>query len=239
MLGLITLAGATVMLHLGRSVTLMIIGRIAQGGSASVVWIVGLSMLADTIPPEEIGQAMGYVFTAMSLGMLLGPLLAGIIFDKAGYDAVFGLAYGVIAIDVLMRLLVIEKKVAARWKEEDTPQTDEQVVWPSTPIGDGDMDIELVHRQNARRAEPKKSENDSERSELDLIESPIRRRKAPAIVTLLKSKRLLAACWATVATGILMTSIESTMPLYVKSIWSWTSTGAGKSFRQHCPSMID
>jgi predicted MFS family arabinose efflux permease len=49
----------------------LIAGRVLQGISAGIVWIVGLALLVDTIGPNDIGQAMGYVALSMSMSMLL------------------------------------------------------------------------------------------------------------------------------------------------------------------------
>jgi len=49
LLGLVLLAAATVMLCLGRSMAVLVTGRILQGLSASVVWVVGLALVADTV----------------------------------------------------------------------------------------------------------------------------------------------------------------------------------------------
>lgn len=108
--GLLALAGATILLQLGRNIGVLILGRVLQGFSAAVVWVVGLAMLADTIPKSELGQAMGYVLIAMSLGVFLGPLLGGVVFERAGYNAVYAMAYVLIALDVVLRILLVEKK---------------------------------------------------------------------------------------------------------------------------------
>ena len=61
-----------------------------------------------------MAPAMGLMDTSMSVGILLGPLLCGIVFDRAGYGAVFRTAYTLIGLDIVLHLLLIEKKVAAR-----------------------------------------------------------------------------------------------------------------------------
>jgi len=66
LLGLFALGGSTAMLCAGRGLALLLAGRILQGLSASVVWTVGLALLSDTVPKEEIGQAMGYATSAYS-----------------------------------------------------------------------------------------------------------------------------------------------------------------------------
>lgn len=83
MVGLLALAGSTIFLVVGNSLALIVVGRILQGLSAAVVWVVGLALLQDTVGSESIGQAMGYVGIAMSLAYLLGPLLGGIVFERS------------------------------------------------------------------------------------------------------------------------------------------------------------
>lgn len=86
--GLVVLLGSTVMLCLGRSVKLLVAGRLIQGLSASVVWCVGLALLADTAGQHDAGQAMGFVSLAYTMGVLVAPLLGGVIYAQAGYYAV-------------------------------------------------------------------------------------------------------------------------------------------------------
>jgi MFS family permease len=113
--GLFALGGATILLNVGPNIGLLILGRILQGISAAVVWCVGLALLADTVDKEEIGQTMGYVFAAMSVGVLLGPMLGGVVFEKGGYNEVYAMAYILIGVDIALRLIMIEKKVAKKW----------------------------------------------------------------------------------------------------------------------------
>lgn len=59
LLGLLALTGATVMLHVGSSVGVLIAGRILQGISAAVVWTVGLALMVDTAKKQSVAQYMG------------------------------------------------------------------------------------------------------------------------------------------------------------------------------------
>lgn len=95
LLGLLALLGATVLLNVGSNIGVLVVARILQGISAAVVyvsptlpvifdnadmnslrWVVGLALLADTVPQERLAQAMGYVSVGMSLGILVAPLLS-------------------------------------------------------------------------------------------------------------------------------------------------------------------
>lgn len=59
LLGLLALTGATIMLHVGSSVGVLIAGRLLQGVSAAVVWTVGLALMVDTATSQNVAQYMG------------------------------------------------------------------------------------------------------------------------------------------------------------------------------------
>jgi MFS family permease len=118
LLGLVALAGSTVLLCLGKTVALLIVGRLLQGLSAAIVWSVGLALLADTMG-RNIGYAMGWVGIAMSVGLLISPVIGGAVYAAAGYYAVYYIAFAVIFLDIVLRLVLIEKKVARQWIRDD------------------------------------------------------------------------------------------------------------------------
>ncbi|KAH6712857.1 MFS transporter-like protein [Leptodontidium sp. MPI-SDFR-AT-0119] len=119
LIGLLALAGATIMLCLARTVALLIVGRILQGLSAAIVWTVGQALLVDTVGQKDIGQILGYVSISMSVGILLAPLLGGIVYERSGYYPVFYMAFGLIALDILLRMVLIEKKIARQWLKDE------------------------------------------------------------------------------------------------------------------------
>lgn len=121
LLGLLALAGATLLLCLGRSITAMLIGRMLQGASAAVVWAVGLALMADTVRPTEIGQMVAWVSLSLTLAELVAPLLGGIVFNKGGYFPVFYMSFGMIIIDIILRVLLVEKKIAKQWLVTEEP----------------------------------------------------------------------------------------------------------------------
>ncbi|KAF2429387.1 MFS transporter-like protein [Tothia fuscella] len=211
-LGLVALGGATILLNLGPNIGILILGRVLQGISAAIVWTVGLALLADTVPQSEIGQTMGYVFAAMSVGMLLGPLLGGVVFEKGGYNEVYAMAYVLIGVDIALRLFMIEKKVAKKWQTSDRLST-------------GGIDLNSV-------LEPEKSASPTPTAVNVATPSvPARQRsRYPPVITLLKSRRLLCALWGCLVVAILMTQFDSVLPLYVRDTFHWSSTGAGLIF---------
>lgn len=123
LIGLVCLAGSTIFLCLGRTIALLIIGRILQGLSAAIVWTVGLALMADTVP-DKIGEAMGYSAIAMSMGLLVSPAIGGAVFAAKGYYAVYYIAFGCIFLDIVLRLILIEKKIARQWIGDEGESSD-------------------------------------------------------------------------------------------------------------------
>ncbi|KAL9000971.1 MAG: hypothetical protein Q9169_000455 [Polycauliona sp. 2 TL-2023] len=119
LIGLFALAGATLMLCFGHTIAVLIAGRLLQGVSAAIVWTVGLALLVDTVGQKEIGQVMGYISISMSVAILVAPLLGGVVYDRRGYFAVYYMAFALIIVDIILRVVLIEKKVACRWEKHD------------------------------------------------------------------------------------------------------------------------
>ena len=221
LIGLVVLSGATIMLCIGTSIGILVAGRLLQGLSAAVVWTTGLALLVDTVGQKEVGQTMGIISLAYSISILCGPMLGGIVYAKSGYYAVFYMAFGLIAVDVFLRLTFIEKKVAARWLpaievplSEDRKRVDERVgiqMSPQAQDGIG-RDEQPSYSAHAERLDSRKA------------------RKLPPVVFLLKSRRILTAFWGIMVVASLMTAFDSTLPLYVNKIFGWNSFGSGLLF---------
>jgi multidrug resistance protein len=87
--GMLSLAAATIVFALSVNVYVLIFARLIQGISGAATWSAGLALLADTYGPEERGGKLGLAMSVMSVGMLLGPVAGGLIYDNLGYTATF------------------------------------------------------------------------------------------------------------------------------------------------------
>jgi MFS family permease len=220
--GLLALAGATLMLCLARTISLLVLGRILQGSSAAIVWTVGLALLVDTVGQEKIGTALGWTSISMSVSILGAPLLGGVVYNRAGYFPVYYMAFGLIALDILLRLLLIEKKIARQWLPEEVPES----VKTSTPEQASDPEKTVEEKRGEVIPE------DVNNLEPTQVQPPLARSfsKYPPVFTLLKSRRLLAALWGCVVQMAQMTAFDGVVPLFVKETFHWNSTGAGLIF---------
>ncbi|KAG9188041.1 hypothetical protein G6011_01964 [Alternaria panax] len=230
LLGLSVLLGATIMLNFGNSTGVLVVGRVLQGASAAVVWVVGLALLADTVPQERLATATGWLTIGMSLGMLISPLLGGIVYDKAGYNAVFGMCYAFVGLDVVLRLLFVEKKVAARWDSKSIGRSslsdNTYSEKTATPI--------VV--STAQDPSPDASKTAIQQEALSIeaqLNNPPRRRlrdRLPPVLSLLYSRRLLASLFCALIQAVLLTAFDSVLTIHAANTFDWNSTGAALLF---------
>jgi MFS family permease len=178
------------------------------------------------VPQERLAEAMGYVSIGMSLGTLVGPLLGGIVFDKAGYDAVFGMAYGLIGLDIVLRILLVEKKVAARWDPVAEVQAKDAADTPnsgtasaSTKMDDAEKGLQVATDQQDNSPVPACSALRNRR-----------RDRLPPVLALLYSRRLLAALFCAIIQASLLTAFDSVLTIHAATLFGWTSTGAALLF---------
>lgn len=187
-------------------------------------WVIGLALLADTVPQENLAQAMGYVSLGMSLGILIAPLLGGVVFDNAGYDAVFGMAYGLIGLDIILRLLLVEKKVAARWDPVAEVQAKEAADSPQN--GSAPSPSEVIDTEKGfASGQPQTPDLPTNTALRDR-----RRDRLPPVLALLYSRRLLAALFCALIQAALLTSFDSVLTIHAARLFGWTATGAALLF---------
>lgn len=229
LLGLLVLLGSTALLNVGNSTGILVVGRILQGASAAVVWVVGLALLADTVPQERLATAAGWLTMGMSLGMLISPLLGGIVYDKAGYNAVFGMCYALVGLDVILRLLLVEKKVAARWDSAvvgrlPVPEQDhsDHAVTPNFDPGSAKLKDEPLVSAQQEVGNAEAQANDGPRRRV--------RDRLPPVLSLLYSRRLLASLFCALIQALLMTAFDSVLTIHAANTFHWTSTGAALLF---------
>jgi MFS family permease len=120
------------------------IARLVQGAGAASVWTVGFTLCFDTVGSENLGKTIGTVSNQrylssfcdpkrklsacsqvethplqvmgfVQVGAVVSPPLGGIIYSQAGIGALAAVSTGILLLDLLMRILLIEKKVAARY----------------------------------------------------------------------------------------------------------------------------
>ncbi|KAL4789822.1 hypothetical protein BDV19DRAFT_394706 [Aspergillus venezuelensis] len=68
-----------------------------------------MALLVDTVESDEFGSSMGWVNLGFCSGTVVGPMGGGLIYSVGGFHAVMGSAVGLLGIDVILRLLIVER----------------------------------------------------------------------------------------------------------------------------------
>ena len=164
----------------------------------------------------RVGTAMAYVSSSMSIGLILGPVLGGVIYARRGYYAAFGLAFAFIAMDLVLRVILVEKKIAVRYapslsnaKEEDPQTLKLQAISPSS--GDWERNVSVAVPSERARS-----------TILSAAES-----KIPQVIRILKYPRLLVALLLSFVQALILSAFDATLPLYVNALFGFTALQAG------------
>lgn len=112
---LVLLAGCMLILHMSHSLDMLVIDRLLEGCAGALVMVAAFALLNASGSQECLGQTLGYLSSAIASRILLGPFLGGLVYHGGGYDAVFYVAYSIIAINMGMRMATVEKKAAEKW----------------------------------------------------------------------------------------------------------------------------
>ncbi|GAA5855560.1 hypothetical protein JCM9279_005121 [Rhodotorula babjevae] len=114
-LGLLFMAGAVILFMESESFALMVVARVLQGFSGTVLWTIGLALLVDSVPAQRLGTVLGNVMIGYSVGQAIGPPVGGVLYERLGYRAPFIFSIVLVAIDLALRIVMIEKHQALRW----------------------------------------------------------------------------------------------------------------------------
>ena len=203
-------------------------------------WVIGLALLADTVDPKDLGQSMGYVGLGMSVGTLIAPLLGGVVFDNVGYNAVFGMEYALIGIDIILRLALVEKKVAVRW-DPDAQEDQAGDTTGATLTQENETDSRAPPKFDPEKEIALSSSAQSPDAPIPAPTLPTQdaaiffprlklRHRLPPLLALLYSRRLISVLWGALVQASLITAFDSVLTIHVASVFHWHSTAAALLF---------
>ena len=222
------LALATLMLGLGTNIYVLVTSRFLQGLSSAIIYTCGLALLMDTVGQKVIGQWMGIVLSIANAGLMFSPLLGGIVYAKGGYNSIFLVMLFVIVFDILLRLVMIEKKTALKW----TTLTSTVGVYSESIVA------HLPEQDSNSPATFDETEallNSSHSEQRDCFTEDSHQRstsssRLPTIVIMLRYPRILAALYGLFLAQIFLTGLDGVLPRFVKQTFGWDSISAGLIF---------
>lgn len=180
----------------------------------------------------------------MNLGALIAPFLAGVIYDRLGYYAVWVVCLGVVALDFVLWVMMVEKETAKKWiaknevndskMEGNREEADSRGPEEFRPTPNDTSDSTRSSGGHATLRREQETGEVDERS--SLLQRPTKLRESwflqnfPAMTILLRSPRIRAAVFGCFTHTTLIAAFDAVLPLFVKRTFHYTSTGAGLIF---------
>uniref|UniRef100_A0A7S0B0Z6 Major facilitator superfamily (MFS) profile domain-containing protein n=1 Tax=Minutocellus polymorphus TaxID=265543 RepID=A0A7S0B0Z6_9STRA len=96
----------------------LLLARGAQGAASAAVMCGGMSLIAETHSANNRGSAIGLAQTGLAGGLLCGPLIGGLLFERLGRRNTFRLAAVIVLMNALAQLVLMsfappERHIAA------------------------------------------------------------------------------------------------------------------------------
>ncbi|KAF9437799.1 hypothetical protein BGZ76_011041 [Entomortierella beljakovae] len=192
MFGLTGLLVATVIFMFAKVYWLLVIARFFQGVSGGAVWTLGLALMTDSFPANEMGVQMGKSLIGHTMGLLGGPPIGGLLHDAFGPKSPFYFCIAFAALVVFLLGILIEER-AEEFLELKR------------------FEVELRERQIAKGI-------------------PYEEPKQTSIWKLIRTKRLIAAVAVTTLEAFDLSSLEPTLPYYLRDRFSMTEGQIGLVF---------
>ncbi|KAG2160104.1 major facilitator superfamily domain-containing protein [Suillus bovinus] len=241
-LGLVALIGSQLMFMEAPNYAVMAVARVLQGISSSMVWIVGLALLCDTTPEKDVGRQLGIAMTGLSVGLLVGTPAGGVLYSRFGFRAPFIFGASCAVVDLLFRLLIIERDVALKWGYDPSEPT--AVVLKEAPDASSTSDIQLspiqiTHVQGStdtgineveETIVPDKSIQPNARKLSITHEAQIPIPLLSVIIKLSQAPRALVALTMSFVYGLVQSMQEPSLPLHLQSLWAFNSDRVGLAY---------
>lgn len=90
------------------TVLILLAGRFLQAVASSVICVVGYTIIETSVKSQYIRKVHHILEMATSMGNTAGSLLTGLLFGLGGYWSIWLSVVVVIAIDILLRLVMVD-----------------------------------------------------------------------------------------------------------------------------------
>lgn len=174
---------------------------ILTGISSGVTWTSSLALAIDVTAPENMAEGLAFVSISLQCGLFLGNVLGGVVYQKGGYYAVWAMCFALIAVDVALRLVMVESR-----RTQTAPTT----------IEGSDKDVYETPSTPGT-------------TETARLEEPIRS-SLPPLLLLWRSPRFSATIVGTILNATLLTSFDGALTIHLQDIFGYTPLEVGLTF---------
>lgn len=226
--GLVIVLGSTLIICLSKAMWLYHVGRVIQGLSGSMVWTVGLAIIADTGDADNMAYLMSYPTIGTSLGIFLGPFLGGILYKRSGYYPLFYLCFAVLALDIALRLFMLERSELKERRHQRAVELSYD-----NPLNLSPSMFTYMNRYIDQVDDSSEVEARQERLQRDhgtYIKIRGKRYRLSVMISLLQHSRILNAILLGIAISWILTAMDATIAIHTHDLFGFDSMQAGLVF---------
>ncbi|KAL1925759.1 uncharacterized protein VTP21DRAFT_642 [Calcarisporiella thermophila] len=202
----------------------LVFARTMQGFSGGTSWTIGLGMLADVFPPENLGVVMGTAMAINMLGLVTGPPLGGFMFQYWGYKAPFALCAALAVVNLM----------AVVWMVEPIQLRNELGLGPTTAASSPSESKRKLSDASTLSTSASLSSDANESSRLvSPVDAPPEGPApsySPTMFTLLCDPVVFCVLCATIVASSIFCGIEPTLPIYLRQTFHADETTIGFLF---------
>jgi len=121
-LGILLFAISTSLIIFSHSITSLIVLRVFQGLSSSMIFGTSLAIITSVFEPGERGRAMGINITATYLGLSCGPVIGGLLTQYLGWRSIFAFLVPF----AMISLILIKRRIKTEWADASGDRFDWQ-----------------------------------------------------------------------------------------------------------------
>ncbi|RAH81410.1 MFS general substrate transporter [Aspergillus japonicus CBS 114.51] len=218
------------------TLTVLIIGRLIQTVAGSVIWIVGMAMLANAAGTRHLSKAFGVAVLLVSAGLLTGPAVSAALYKFVSYPVMWSSAFIVLLIGLILQLLVLEPRgggahVSSHPKDWDTGDEEHDTTRTrsrETQTQTLDATDPLLPSSPAAEARTYHTTTDATQPPSPAASSITQEENIYWLI--LRKKRVAAGLLGDTLLAIVIASFEATIPLHIREVFHWDSFHAGLLF---------
>ncbi|XP_066266512.1 synaptic vesicular amine transporter-like isoform X1 [Branchiostoma lanceolatum] len=118
--GLVIVFSSTIAYAFSKSYTTLFVSRVIQGVGTSFSNVAAFAMVIAVFhDKEDRAKNVGFVNTGRNFGVLVGPVIGGVMYQFVGYSSPFLLIAGMTLVDGLLRLLLPKRETAPNDEDGD------------------------------------------------------------------------------------------------------------------------
>lgn len=106
-IGFVIFISGSLFCGLAPTVSTLIAARVLQAVGASMIMALGMAIVTELFPPSERGRALGITGAIVSIGIVMGPTLGGLVVENLSWHWIFfvNIPIGLIGIPMVIRFV--------------------------------------------------------------------------------------------------------------------------------------